>query len=105
RGKKYLQALFFAHLVIEKICKTLWIQYNSGNVPPRTHNTIYILTQTKIKLPEDRSEFMLYLNRFQTEGRYPDYMTKMYEVCNKEFCKEMIEKTKELKAWLLKKVQ
>lgn len=41
KGKNYLQCLFFAHLVIEKICKALWIKYNEGNVPPRTHNLIH----------------------------------------------------------------
>lgn len=38
RGRNYLQSLFFAHLVIEKICKALWIKHNVGNVPPGTHN-------------------------------------------------------------------
>ena len=34
------------------------------------------MSATPVKLDEDKSEFMLYLNRFQLEGRYPDYMTK-----------------------------
>lgn len=105
QGKNYLQSLFFAHLVIEKICKAIWIKYNTENVPPRTHNLIYLMTSTPIKLDDDKSEFMLYLNRFQLEGRYPDYMTKMYNICNKEFTAEMIEKTNSLKSWLLEKVQ
>lgn len=104
-GKKYLQSLFFAHLVIEKICKSLWIKYNKENIPPRSHNLIHILSQSKIKLPEDTAEFLLNLNRFQLEGRYPDYMTKMYKICNKDFTKTMIDKTKDLKKWLLKKLQ
>ena len=28
KGRNYLQSLFFAHLVIEKICKALWIKHN-----------------------------------------------------------------------------
>lgn len=28
QGKNYLQSLFFAHLVIEKICKAIWIKHN-----------------------------------------------------------------------------
>ena len=104
-GKKYLQSLFFTHLVIEKICKSLWIKYNDGNIPPRTHNLIYILSKTEIKLSETESEFLLNLNRFQLEGRYPDYMTKMYKICNKDFTKTMIDKTKNLKTCLLKKLQ
>jgi len=37
-GKNYLQSLFITHLVIEKLCKALWIKYNTQNVPPRSHN-------------------------------------------------------------------
>ncbi len=48
KGKNYLQSLFFAHLVIEKICKALWIHHNETNVPPRTHNLIHILSTTPI---------------------------------------------------------
>ncbi|MBI9038018.1 MAG: HEPN domain-containing protein [Bacteroidales bacterium] len=104
-GKKYLQSLFFTHLVIEKICKSLWIKYNDGNIPPRTHNLIYILSETEIELSETESEFLLNLNRFQLEGRYPDYMTKMYKICNKDFTKTMIDKAKNLKICLLKNLQ
>ena len=48
KGKMYLQSLFFAHLVIEKVCKAFWIKHNKENVPPRTHNLIYLLSSTPI---------------------------------------------------------
>jgi HEPN domain-containing protein len=105
KGRNYLQSLFFAHLVIEKICKALWIKYNDGNVPPRTHNLIHLLSTTPIKLDDDRSEFMLNLNRFQLEGRYPDYLAKMHNICNESFTADMIDKTNKLRLWLQEKVQ
>jgi HEPN domain-containing protein len=104
KGRKYLQSLFFAHLVIEKICKALWIKYNEGNVPPKTHNLIHLLSATPI-MNDETSEFMLNLNRFQLEGRYPEYFTSMHQICNEPFTKEMLEKTNTLKLWLLGKVQ
>ncbi len=105
KGKKYLQALFFAHLVIEKVCKGLWIKHNKENVPPRTHNLNFLLSSANTKLSDDRSEFLLSLNRFQLEGRYPDYLTNMHKICNKQFTEAMLNKTKELKLWLLEKLQ
>lgn len=105
KGRKYLHALFFAHLVIEKICKALWIKHNEGNVPPRTHNLILLLSSTPIELSDEKSEFMLNLNRFQLEGRYPDYLTKMHNICNEAFTSKMIDKTNKLKLWLLEKAQ
>jgi HEPN domain-containing protein len=102
RGRNYLQCLFFAHLVIEKLCKALWIMHNQENVPPRTHNLIHLLTATPIVLDEERSEFMLKLNRFQLEGRYPEYMTKMRALCDHTFTQSMVEASNELRLWLLK---
>jgi len=105
KGRNYLQALFFAHLVIEKICKALWIKYNEENVPPRTHNLIHLLSRTPVELNEDKSEFILRLNRFQLEGRYPDYLTKMHSICDESFTDKMIDETNNLRLWLLEKVQ
>ena len=104
-GRNYLQSLFFAHLVIEKICKALWIKHNEGNIPPRTHNLIHLLSTTSIELNDDKSEFMLSLNRFQLEGRYPDYLTKMHSICNESFTSTMIDETDKLRLWILEKVQ
>jgi HEPN domain-containing protein len=105
KGRNYLQSLFFAHLVIEKICKALWIKHNEGNVPPRTHNLIHLISITPIELNEDKSEFMLSLNRFHLEGRYPDYLTKMHAICNESFTKKIIGETNKLRLWLLEKAQ
>jgi len=105
KGKKYLQSLFFAHLVIEKICKSIWIKYNTTNVPPKTHNLIHLLSFTPIVLDEIQSELLLKLNRFQLEGRYPEYITKMYNICDNSFAGELILETNKLRLWLLEKVQ
>jgi len=104
-GKKYLQSLFFAHLVIEKISKALWIKSNESNIPPKTHNLNLLLSQTPLKINDEQSEFLLGLNRFQLEGRYPEYITKMKEICNKDFTYHLIANTKEIKLWLQENLQ
>ena len=104
-GRKYLQSLFFAHLVIEKICKAIWIKHNQSNIPPKTHNLNFLLSQTKLELTDEQNEFLLNLNRFQLEGRYPDYITNMQEICTKDFAYGMISQTKEIKEWLQEKLQ
>ncbi|MFA5973182.1 MAG: HEPN domain-containing protein [Lentimicrobiaceae bacterium] len=104
-GKNYLQSLFFAHLVVEKLCKSLWIKHNSENIPPRTHNLIHLLSATPIEVANDKSEFLLNLNRFQLEGRYPEYLTKMHNICNETFTKSMIDSTNKIRIWLLGKLQ
>lgn len=104
-GKNYLQSLFFAHLVIEKLCKSLWIKHNPENIPPRTHNLIYLLTATPMRLSDEQSEFLLTLNRFQLEGRYPEYMSKMHSICDEQFTQSMINSVNDFRIWLLETLQ
>lgn len=105
KGRNYLQSLFFAHLVIEKLCKSLWIKFNEENVPPRTHNLIQLLTSTPIDFSDDKKELMLSINRFQLEGRYPDYLTKMHNICDEKFTVTLLDSTNMLRLWLLEKLQ
>ena len=103
--KKYLQSLFFMHLAIEKIAKAFWIRDNDTNIPPKTHNLVYLISQTKVELSEDDKEFLLNINRFQIEGRYPDYVSQLYKICDDTFTSQTIAFTEKLKTWLLDKLQ
>jgi|GEM_PF-2625976 HEPN domain-containing protein len=55
-GKQYVHALFFCHLVIEKILKAYWVMDSQENNPPRTHDLEH--TRTKI---EDVNQLRLWL--------------------------------------------
>jgi HEPN domain-containing protein len=68
-GKKYLHSLFLAHLSLEKISKAHWINTKETNIPPKTHNLIYLLSETTLALDNPQKEFLLELNRFQIKGR------------------------------------
>ncbi len=103
-GKNYLQSLFFTHLVVENLAKALWVKHNNGNVPPKTHNILYIISLTNIEISEEQSIFLLNLNRFQLEGRYPDYRQKMHLICTKDFTRSIIDEANSIRLWLLKKL-
>lgn len=92
-GRKYLQCLFFAHLVIEKLCKALWVKHHEENIPPRTHNLLFLLDATPLELEEEQRNFLLRLNRFQLEGRYPDYQRRMYQICTEDFTQNLLDQT------------
>ncbi|KAF0153493.1 MAG: hypothetical protein FD143_25 [Ignavibacteria bacterium] len=66
---------------------------------------MYILSQTPVIPTEEQSEFLLTLNRFQLEGRYPEYISNLYEICNEKFTAEILEKANGLKLWLIEKLQ
>ncbi len=104
-GKKYLQALFFTHLTIEKLLKALWVKNNLENVPPKTHNLTYLYEASSISLSEEDEVFLQTLTTFQIEGRYPDYISNLYRSITKEKAEEIISKAKILVTCLQKMMQ
>ena len=104
-GKKYVEALFFTHLYLEKICKALWVQNNEQNHPPRIHNLVRLLEKSLIQLPEEDLEFLDVMNAYQIEGRYPDYMNMLHKDTNKEIAEEYIKKAKQIGECLRRKLQ
>src|SRR4051794_28667667 len=71
-GKRYVQALFFGHLYLEKIAKALWVKNNVENIPPKTHNLLKIIKESSIELSVEDQAFLIKLNQYQIESRYPE---------------------------------
>ena len=103
-GRKYLHSLFFAHLSIEKACKAHWINSNESNIPPKTHNLIFLLAPTAIGLEDHQKEFLLEFNRFQIEGRYPELISKLQQTCTAPFTQNKLNEANVLHLWLLSKL-
>ena len=97
----YVHALFFAHLTIEKLSKAVWVKDNEENIPPRVHNILKVLQQTNMNLSPEQSEFIVRLNSFQLEGRYPDYTGKIFKLCTKEYTAEILKSVNDLRLCLL----
>lgn len=105
KSKDYVHALFFSHLVLEKLCKAYWVKTNTANTPPKIHNLITLAAQANLQLTETYIEFLSQMNQFQLEGRYPDYTNKLYNTFKAEQTKEIINKVNKLRKWLLKNLQ
>ncbi len=104
-SKDYVYCLFFSHLVIEKLSKAMWVRSMETNHPPRVHNIVYILDNANVAMDDEIKEFLLVLNNFQLEGRYPDYQQRIYQLCTKEYTDELLVSIKETRQWLLNKLQ
>lgn len=96
-SKKYVQCLFFAHLVLEKFFKANWVKNNLNNIPPRTHNLVKLLMETSVKLFQEDIQFLAEFNDFQLEGRYPDYQFAIRKKCDFEFTTLTLERVKKIK--------
>ncbi len=93
-GKRYVQALFFGHLYLEKIAKALWVKNNLENVPPKTHNLLKIIKDSNLELPIELQAFLIKLNLYQIESRYPEDIDKLYNITNKELTEDYLSKIK-----------
>lgn len=96
----YMPALFFSHLVLEKLCKALWVKNNKGNTPPKIHNLVKLLDEAGIPYSGEQLDFMNTMNGFQLEGRYPDYLDKLYKTYKKKNTGEILEQVKIFSLWL-----
>ena len=48
-NNKFLYAFQIAHLTLEKLIKAHWVKDNEYNIPPKSHNLIYLSKQTKLE--------------------------------------------------------
>jgi HEPN domain-containing protein len=76
-GGRFIHALFFIHLAMEKVLKAHWVKASEENIPPKTHNLIYLVEKSNLNLSEGDTDFLQKLNAYQIEGRYPDYLSKL----------------------------
>ena len=100
RESRYIHGLFFCHLAIEKELKAHVVKA-TGNIPPKSHNLIYLLDLTTLEIRESYENFLGILMKYQLEGRYPDYNPV---IPAKDKVLEYLSKTKEIMIWLERKL-
>ncbi|WP_210521263.1 HEPN domain-containing protein [Hymenobacter terricola] len=102
--KHYLQSLFLAHLTIEKLSKGHWVKDNSSDYPPRIHNILRLWGDTQLAPTADYENTAADLNRFQLEGRYPDYQRAVAQQATESYTRTLLHDTAQLRTWLLSKL-
>ncbi len=96
----YLHALFFAHLVLEKLLKAHHVKDNTGDFPPRTHNLLMLCTQTTLSPADNQLRILSQMNQFQMDGRYPDYKMAMFKLATDIYTNTILEEVESVKIWL-----
>lgn len=82
-AERYLHCLFWAHLVLEKLAKAMWVKNHEDNIPPKVHNILWLLEESQIEIAPEYATFLEVFNRFQLSTRYPDYSRKIDMLCRK----------------------
>ncbi len=100
---KYDWCLFISHLVLEKLLKGCYVKYKN-DFPPRTHDLVKLVDIVSIEMDDETLEFLDKVNTFNISARYPDEKMKFYKLCTKEFATYNLARIKEIRRWLLKKI-
>lgn len=100
-GSKYPEALFLFCLAIEKLLKAHWVKDNINNHPPRIHDLHSLYTETTLELEAEHIDFLDTVNRWNIEGRYPDYRFTLKKIATGDYMKKQLEKINLLRECLL----
>lgn len=98
-NRRYIYAVFMCHLAIEKALKGLYAQ-KLNEIPPKTHNLIFLVEKIKLKLSEELYDFISTLNGVSIPTRYPDDLQRMQKDYTKGKARLLLEKSKGALKWL-----
>jgi|SRR3990172_1165999 len=96
---RYFYAVFMCHLSIEKALKGLYYKV-LYEVPPKTHNLLYLLNKIGKKPEQELEKFIIKLNTASIATRYPDDLEEIQAAYTEEITKDMITKSKDLLKWI-----
>jgi len=82
--KRYSDALFYGHLVIEKILKALFVANNKKH-SPLIHDLVALYKITVSEILPDEINFLKTVNSFNIRSRYPDYKFNFYKKCDFDY--------------------
>jgi len=96
KARRYMYALFFAHLVIEKLLKAHWVKEHKDNIPPRLHNLSALYDKLKFELPSDLKDELTIITSWNIEARYQDYKDRFYKICTKDYTEKKLKIVEEI---------
>ncbi len=96
---RYFYAVFMCHLSIEKALKGLYFKV-LDELPPKTHNLLYLLDKIGKKPEQELEKFVTKLNVASITTRYPDDLAKIQADYTVEITAEMMARSKDVLQWV-----
>jgi len=98
--KRYLYVAFMCHQAVEKIFKACYAK-NKEETPPFSHDLEYLAIKADIygQLSDEQIDFILELNPYNIETRYPEYKQELLDRLSPSKCNELIDNAIKLLQW------
>jgi HEPN domain-containing protein len=98
-GGRNFYAVFMCHMAVEKALKAVLFS-NKNEVPPKTHNLLWLLKNTGVQAPDAIGKFISKLGEANTATRYPYELEELVRLYNDTVTDDIIKKTGETLAWI-----
>lgn len=101
RGGKWIYVAFMCHQAIEKAIKSHWCAVKKEDVP-YLHNLMKLAQSCGLltKMTSEQQNLMAELMPMNIECRYPTYKESLASVLTEDYCKDLLDRTIELKLWI-----
>lgn len=99
KGGRFFYTVFMCHLSIEKALKGLYHK-KLDEIPPKTHNLVYLINKVGFKPPEEIGRFLVRLNQARIVTRYPEDLALLQREYTQTIVKEMLSKTRGTLEWI-----
>ena len=101
----YSKVVENCHSSIEKLIKGIVVEHKNEE-PPKIHSLLKLVSLTLIEnLADGIKTVLAELDSVYISTRYPDNFDYINELISKEKAKEILDKSKELHKWFLKKIK
>ncbi len=98
-NRHYIYTIFMCHLCVEKGLKGLYCE-RLREVPPKTHDLIYLLKKMGLKPPEETIIFVGELSEKSIITRYPEDFSRIKNSFSEERAKNILLKTGGALEWI-----
>jgi HEPN domain-containing protein len=95
----YSYSLFFGHLAIEKILKSLYVIERKEHAPP-LHNLVRLAKEAGLSPDEKRIDTLIRITTYNIEARYPDIKSAFRKKCTSDFTINEMKIIKEIFQWI-----
>ena len=103
-GNRKLESAFFGHLATEKAIKALVAQ-ETEEIPPKIHDLIRLAKKAQLNLSQSQRAFLVMLNQYEIEGRYPEERQKILLKTPEHRFEEILEKASEFIQWCTQQIK
>ena len=95
KSRRYANALFFSHIVLDKIFKAHVVK-GIKKAAPYTHALVRLYKLSGLSLSEEEVDLLYQINDFNIRSRYPDFKYNFYKNCTKNYTQRYYELVKKL---------